>query len=172
MTWIINMCKIRCGVVFIIKRSFVLFFSLGRFFFFAMVQWNDSEDCNSSSFIRIARRAQPRTLLFHLTPSKIASNIQMLVKYKTEWDNCKRQKNPQYNSVLFFFFNVYLAALIFRCGMRDLVPSPVIEPRPPALGVWSFNQWTTREAPSTPVFFNIYRYNSLPGYIIQVLWHL
>ena len=29
--------------------------------------------------------------------------------------------------------------------MRDLVPRPGIEPRPPALGAWSLNHSTTRE---------------------------
>ena len=33
------------------------------------------------------------------------------------------------------------------CGMWDLVPHPGIKPRPPALGVWSFTHWTTREKP-------------------------
>ena len=28
---------------------------------------------------------------------------------------------------------------IFSCGMRDLVPQPGMEPRTPALGVWSLN---------------------------------
>ena len=36
---------------------------------------------------------------------------------------------------------------IFSCGMQDLVPWPGIEPRPPALGARSFNDWTTREVP-------------------------
>ena len=31
--------------------------------------------------------------------------------------------------------------------MRDLVPSPGIEPGPPAVGTWSLNCWTTREVP-------------------------
>ena len=30
------------------------------------------------------------------------------------------------------------------CSMRDLVPQPGIEPRPPALGEWSPSRWTTR----------------------------
>ena len=34
-----------------------------------------------------------------------------------------------------------------RCGMRDLVPQPGIEPRPAALGARSLNHWTTREMP-------------------------
>ena len=33
------------------------------------------------------------------------------------------------------------------CSMLDLVPGPGIEPRPPALGAWSRNHWTTREVP-------------------------
>ena len=33
------------------------------------------------------------------------------------------------------------------CSMRDLVPRPGIEPRPPALEVRSLTHWTTREVP-------------------------
>ena len=33
------------------------------------------------------------------------------------------------------------------CSMWDLVPWPGIESRPPALGLWSFSHWTTREVP-------------------------
>ena len=36
---------------------------------------------------------------------------------------------------------------IFSCGMWDLVPSPGIEPGPPALGAGSLSHWTTREVP-------------------------
>ena len=98
----------------------------------------------------------------------------MLVKYNTEGPSYlmrELQERKIHGTIqfFFFFFNVYLAALSFRYGMRDLVPSPAIEPRAPALGVSSFSQWTTRKAPATSIFFNIYRYNSLPGYIIQVL---
>ena len=50
------------------------------------------------------------------------------------------------SSAFFFSFNIYLAALGLSCGMWDLVPWPGIRPRPPSLGVWSFSQWTTREA--------------------------
>ena len=32
--------------------------------------------------------------------------------------------------------------------MRDLVPWPGVEPRPPALGTQNLNHWTTREVPS------------------------
>ena len=34
---------------------------------------------------------------------------------------------------------------IFSCGIRDPVPQAGIEPRHPALGVWSLNHWTTKE---------------------------
>ena len=33
------------------------------------------------------------------------------------------------------------------CNMWNLVPWAGIEPRPPALGVWSLSYWTTREVP-------------------------
>ena len=49
---------------------------------------------------------------------------------------------------------IYLAAPGLSCGMRgfccsmwDLVPRPEIKARPPALGAWSLNNWTTREVP-------------------------
>ena len=63
----------------------------------------------------------------------------------------------------FFFFNIYLFIYLaapglscstrdlrcsiqaLSCDMRDLVPRPGIEPRPPALGVQILNHWTTRE---------------------------
>ena len=38
---------------------------------------------------------------------------------------------------------------VFSCSMRNLVPWPGIEPRPPALGAQSHSHWTTREAPLT-----------------------
>ena len=44
------------------------------------------------------------------------------------------------NRCVFFFFNsifIYLAAPGLSCSFRDLVPSPGIELRPPALGTWS-----------------------------------
>ena len=34
-----------------------------------------------------------------------------------------------------------------HCGMKDLVPWPGIEPRPPALRTWSLCYWTTRKVP-------------------------
>ena len=39
------------------------------------------------------------------------------------------------------------------CGAWDLVPWPVIELRPPALGVRSLSHWTTREVPSDLIFY-------------------
>ena len=36
---------------------------------------------------------------------------------------------------------------VFSCSMRDLVPWPGIEPRPPALGTQSLSHWTTRKVP-------------------------
>ena len=45
------------------------------------------------------------------------------------------------------FFFLVAACRIFSCGMWDLliVPWPGKEPRPPALGAWSLNHWTTRK---------------------------
>ena len=37
---------------------------------------------------------------------------------------------------------------IFSYGTWDLVPWPRIEPKPPALGAWCLNGWTTREGPT------------------------
>ena len=37
------------------------------------------------------------------------------------------------------------------CGMWDLVPWPKIEPRPPALGIWSLSRWTTRNVQKSHV---------------------
>ena len=62
------------------------------------------------------------------------------------------------------FFNIYLfdcagsvmacRSSAFRCGMwtlscsiRELVPWPGTEPRPPPLGAQSLSHWTTREVP-------------------------
>ena len=45
-------------------------------------------------------------------------------------------------------FNLCRIMRTLSCGRWDLVPWPGIEPRPPALGVWSFSHWTTREVPS------------------------
>ena len=54
---------------------------------------------------------------------------------------------------------LYLAVLglscihrFFRCGMQDLVLWQGIEPGPPALGVCSPSQWTTREVPKGKIF--------------------
>ena len=41
-----------------------------------------------------------------------------------------------------------MAFNIFSCHKCDLVPSPVIEPRLPALGAESLIRWTTREIPA------------------------
>ena len=55
----------------------------------------------------------------------------------------------QGESSFFFLFkkNNYLAAPGVSCGIWDPVPWPGMEPRPPALGVWSLNHWTTRAVP-------------------------
>ena len=63
---------------------------------------------------------------------------------------------------IFLFLSIWLfQVLVAACGMIlvaacrifswdtwDLVPWPSIEPKPPALGVWSLNGWTTREVPA------------------------
>ena len=40
-----------------------------------------------------------------------------------------------------------MAVLDLSCSMHDLVPWPGVEPRPPALGTWSFSHWINREVP-------------------------
>ena len=37
--------------------------------------------------------------------------------------------------------------LLVAARMRNLVPQPGMEPRPPAVGTWSLTHWTTREVP-------------------------
>ncbi|KAM9093683.1 glutathione-specific gamma-glutamylcyclotransferase 1 isoform 1-T1 [Megaptera novaeangliae] len=44
-------------------------------------------------------------------------------------------------------FLVVACGLLVAACMRDLVPQPGIETRPPALGVRSLTHWTTREVP-------------------------
>ena len=44
-------------------------------------------------------------------------------------------------------FLVVACGLLVAACMRDLVPQPGMEPRPPALGVRSLTHWTTREVP-------------------------
>ena len=46
----------------------------------------------------------------------------------------------------------YLAAPGLTCGIRDLVPPPGIEHRPPALGAQSLSHWTTKEVPSMHLY--------------------
>ena len=48
----------------------------------------------------------------------------------------------KYLFIYFWLHWVFAAARVW-----DLVPRPGIEPRPPALGAWSLNHWTTREVP-------------------------
>ena len=45
------------------------------------------------------------------------------------------------------------------CGMWDLGPWPGMKPRPPALGVQSLSQWTTREVPPPPAHLYLHNVN-------------
>ena len=47
-------------------------------------------------------------------------------------------------SSVFVACGIYISCgmLTLSCGMWDQVPRPVIEPGPPALGVWSLSHWT------------------------------
>ena len=47
----------------------------------------------------------------------------------------------------------------FSCSMWDLVPSPGIEPGPPAFGVWSPSHWTIKDVHIYLIVFIILYYN-------------
>ena len=53
---------------------------------------------------------------------------------------------------------IYLAVLGLSCRMWDLVPRLGIEPRPPVLGVWNPDHWTTREVLILILYLNLYQY--------------
>ena len=50
---------------------------------------------------------------------------------------------------IYIYIYVYIHTLfiwllrVLTAGVWDLVPQPEMKPWPPALGVWSFSQWTT-----------------------------
>ena len=46
---------------------------------------------------------------------------------------------------IYLHWILVVACRIFSCGMQDLVPWPGMEPKPPALEVWSLRHWTNRE---------------------------
>ena len=48
-----------------------------------------------------------------------------------------------------------MACSIFSCRTWDLVPWPGTEPRPPALGTWSFSDWTTRKSQEFYSFWHL-----------------
>ena len=55
---------------------------------------------------------------------------------------------------------IYLAVLGLSCRMWDLVPRLGIEPRPPVLGVWNPDHWTTtREVLILILYLNLYLYH-------------
>ena len=47
---------------------------------------------------------------------------------------------------IFFYFYLFIWPCLGACGI--LVPWPGIIPTPPAVEVWSLNQWTSREVPA------------------------
>ena len=67
--------------------------------------------------------------------------------------------------VLVATYRVFVAACrLFSCSTWDLVPRAGIEPRPPALGAWSLNHWSTREVPgSGHLFCTILLLSYVPG---------
>ena len=74
--------------------------------------------------------------------------------------------------VLFIWLLQVLVAAhgIFSCSTWNLVSWPGIEPGPPALGAWSLNHWTTREAPWKS--FNMYMLfsNSLSSRVFFIIF--
>ena len=58
-----------------------------------------------------------------------------------QMDTLKPPNSGSHSTSFFFFF----WPLGLACGI--LVPQPGIEPRPPAVEVWSPNHWTAREVP-------------------------
>ena len=86
------------------------------------------------------------------TNSKFFENFQFLKIYQ----------------VSFFFFFAVVVVPFWLCHMvcGILVPHPGIEPRPPAVAVWSPNHWTTRELPRFFVLFQTAE--NLPA--IQETW--
>ena len=67
-----------------------------------------------------------------------------------------------YVAFLFLFLFIYVFWLrqsklrhvgsLVAARMRDLVPRPGMEPRPPALGAQSLSHWTIREVPPLHFF--------------------
>ena len=58
----------------------------------------------------------------------------------------------------FFFMFIYLAMLGLSCRMWNLVPRLGIKPRPPVLGVWNPDHWTTMEVLILILYLNLYQY--------------
>ena len=55
---------------------------------------------------------------------------------------------PSFLKIFTWLSQVFVAACgIFSCIMSDLVPSPGVEPGPPALGAWSLSHWMTGSGP-------------------------
>ena len=52
------------------------------------------------------------------------------------------QIKPSWFHESLFLKNIYLVMLGLSCGMWYLVPWPGSKPGPPALGAWSFSQWS------------------------------
>ena len=89
------------------------------------------------------------------------------------WLRCARSSLQHVGSSL-----QHVGSLVAACGllvatsMWDLVPRPGIEPRPPALGVWSLTHWTTREVPLIDIIDTvIQRNNHHHGRMHCNYWH-
>jgi len=69
---------------------------------------------------------------------------------------------PGISHVALSFFLIW-PCWVFRCSIWDLAPWPVIEPRPPVLGVQSLSHWVTRVVPHVALFFQIYLFMAALG---------
>ena len=111
---------------------------------------------------------------FLLQPSSLPLGLQSVTLKQLAKQQCSFAVNHkgehrclslELRNSIFFFFNEFdctrsqlrhsgsllAACMIFTygmktlsCGMWDLVPWPKIEPRPPALGIWSLSHWTRK----------------------------
>jgi len=87
--------------------------------------------------------------------------------WEAHWRLLKKLKLDFLLHLFFFFFkeiSLNLFYLATRTTCKILVPQAGIEPRSPALGMWSLNHWTAREVPVTLSSIDIWaRWFSIRG---------
>ena len=76
-----------------------------------------------------------------------------------------------------FYLLTYLAASGLSSGMWELVPWPVMDPRPPALGAWSLSHWTTSEVSQTSqhlllTWFSLQRASLFYLHLLPIYYYL